>query len=101
MQRKAAFFIKKMRPRFVQLHPNRFVKTSNELARSARPHNGFADADVQNIVSALRLDQVNLCRYVTRLLAAFNQYSLRSDAQCDVVVSDCRNAPVCLSIKAE
>src|SRR5215831_17569402 len=101
MQREATLLVKKMRPRFVQSHPNRFAETRHELARRAGPHNGFADADIQNIVSALRLDQVNLCRYVPRLLAALDQYSLGSDAQCNVVVSDCRNAPVCLGIKAE
>src|SRR5690242_7796328 len=90
-----------MRPRLIQLHPNRFVETSYELARSSGSHDGLADADVQNIISALRLDQVNFCRYITRLLAALDQYSLRSNAQRDVVVPDCHSASVCFSIKAE
>jgi hypothetical protein len=80
-QREAALLIKKMRPRFVQLHPNGLAEPVDEPALGARSQDGFADTEIHYIVWALGLDQVNLCRDITWSLTTLNQYGLGSHTQ--------------------
>src|ERR1700730_14838473 len=62
IQYQPALPIKKMRPGFVQLHPDWLMESSYEAAFRTCPDHRFPEGDIQDVVSTQRLDQVNLSR---------------------------------------
>src|ERR1700730_1781835 len=86
---------------FVQLHPNGLADTVHEPALGARSHDAFPDTEIHDVVWALRLDQVNLCRNITWPLAMLDQHGLGSHTERKPVWPRRTNASLRLGAKKE
>ena len=83
-----------MRLSFVELHPYTLMDPGYEPTLGARPHGGFPDADIQDVVGALGLNQVNLCRNITSSLAPLYQHRLGPHTQREIVLPCGGEAPL-------
>ena len=86
---------------WIQLDPDWLVESRYELAFGPRSYHRFPDTDIENIVSALRLDQVNFRRNIAGLVASFDQHSLGSHTQRNLFVPDCGYVTMYVTAKTE
>jgi hypothetical protein len=85
MKREAALFVKKMSSRFVELQPHGLVDSRHHSAFSSRPDNCITNSDIDDVVGALWLDQMNRSRNVVPSFIPLDQHSLGPYAQRNIV----------------